>query len=398
MLASSKRIIIILNRLVVGGQTLDTLPLLHCLCKEFDILVLHGEKEKDEKDASPLLKKFSLNGEYIPSLKRNINPVNDIRAFLKVYAVIKSFKPQIVHTHGSKSGLIGRLAAYRAKVPVIIHTFHGHLFHSYYNSFFSSVLKRSERQLSRITSTAIAISEWQKKELCEFYKIAPAEKVKVIHLGITVQQSTEEKDQLRKSFREKYNVGDEVIAIGIVGRIVPIKNLSMFVEVAAELLETTKMPLRFFIIGDGYLKKEVEEQCDSKKLSWTNNGTGIGTPVIFTSWIDEIIPAILGLDIVVLTSNNEGTPMSIIEAQSCGKPVVATNVGGVRDTLIDKQTGFLVPPGDVQAMVKKLQYLVENAELRTQMGLQATEFASSQFSKQAEIENFKKLYSSAIQG
>jgi glycosyltransferase involved in cell wall biosynthesis len=397
VLASSKRIIIILNRLVVGGQTLDTLPLLHCLSKEFEILVLHGEKEKDEKDASPLLKKFSLNGEYIHSLKRNINPVNDIRAFLKVYSVIKRFKPQIVHTHGSKSGLIGRLAAYRAKVPVIIHTFHGHLFHSYYNSFFSSVLKRSERQLSKITSTAIAISEWQKKELCEFYKIAPAEKIKVIHLGITVQESTEEKDQLRKSFREKHNVGDEVIAIGIVGRIVPIKNLSMFVQVAAELLRTTKHPLRFFIIGDGYLKREVQELCDSKKLTWTNNRTGTGPSVIFTSWIDEIIPAILGLDIVVLTSNNEGTPMSIIEAQSCGKPVVATNVGGVRDTLIDDQTGFLVPPGDVQAMVKKLQYLVENAELRTQMGLQAREFASYQFSKQTEIENFKKLYNSAIQ-
>ena len=359
--------------------------------------MLHGEKEKDEKDASPLLKKFSLKGEYIPSLKRNINPVNDIRAFLKVYSVIKNFKPQIVHTHGSKSGLIGRLAAYRAKVPVIIHTFHGHLFHSYYNSFFSSVLKRSERQLSKITSTAIAISEWQKKELCELYKIAPAEKVKVIHLGITVQQSTEEKNQQRKSFREKYHVGDEVIAIGIVGRIVPIKNLSMFVQVAAELSETTKITLRFFIIGDGYLKKQVQDQCDSRKLSWTNNGTGSGTSVIFTSWIDEIIPAILGLDIVVLTSNNEGTPMSIIEAQSCGKPVVATNVGGVRDTLIDEQTGFLVPPGDVQAMVKKLQYLVENAELRTQMGLRAREFASSQFSKQAEIENFRKLYNSAIQ-
>jgi glycosyltransferase involved in cell wall biosynthesis len=373
------------------------LPLLHCLSKEFEILVLHGEKEKDEKDASPLLKKFSLNGEYIRSLKRNINPVNDVRAFLKVYSVIKSFKPQIVHTHGSKSGLIGRLAAYRAKVPVIIHTFHGHLFHSYYNSFFSSVLKRSERQLSKITSTAIAISEWQKKELCELYKIAPAEKVKVIHLGITVQQSTEEKNKLRKSFREKHNVGDEVIAIGIVGRIVPIKNLGMFVQVAAELLKATKLTLRFFIIGDGYLKKEVQEQCDSKKLTRTNNAIGTGPSVIFTSWIDEIIPAILGLDIVVLTSNNEGTPMSIIEAQSCGKPVVATNVGGVRDTLIDDQTGFLVPPGDVQAMVKKLQYLVENAELRTQMGLRAREFASSQFSKQAEIENFRKLYNSAIQ-
>ncbi|HYK44879.1 MAG TPA: glycosyltransferase, partial [Parafilimonas sp.] len=200
------------------------------------------------------------------------------------------------------------------------------------------------------------------------------------------------------SFREKYNVDHDVIAIGIVGRIVPIKNLSMFVQVAASLRAITKTPLCFFVIGDGFLKKEIQKQCDSNKLIWTEDGPAAeNASVIFTSWIDDIIPPILGLDIVMLTSHNEGTPMSIIEAQSCGKPVAATNVGGVRDTLIDEKTGFLVQRGDVQAMVKKIKLLVENPELRMQMGLKAMEFASSQFSKQAEIENFKKLYNSAIQ-
>ena len=392
------KIIVILNRLVVGGQTLDTLPLLHCLSREFDILILHGEKEKDEKDASALLEKYSLKGEYIPALKRKINAVNDVRAFLKIYKIIKAFKPQIVHTHGSKSGLVGRLAAYRASVPVIMHTFHGHLFHSYYNLFFTWMLKQSERLLGRITSIAIAISEWQKKELCEFYKILSNEKVKVIHLGINVEKSSEEKNNLRKSFREKYNIRDEVITVGILGRLVPIKNLSMFVEVAAGVREITNVPVCFFIIGDGYLKKEIQKKCDAYKLNWIENGNASKkVSAIFTSWIDDVIPAILGLDIVALTSSNEGTPMSIIEAQSCGKPVVATNVGGVRDTLIDEQTGFLVEPGDVQAMTRKLKRLIENAELRRQMGLKAIEFAAAQFSKQAEIENFRKLYNSAIQ-
>jgi len=389
-----KKIIVILNRLVVGGQTLDTLPLLHCLGNEFDILILHGQKEKDEKDASSLLKKYSLNGQYIPSLKRNINPVNDVRAFLKIYKIIKTYKPDIVHTHGSKSGLVGRLAAHRADVPAIIHTFHGHLFHSYYNGFFTSVLKCSERLLGNITSTAIAISEWQKKELCEIYNILPPEKTEVIHLGIAVEKSPEEKSFLRKSFREKYDVRDEAIAIGILGRIVPIKNLNMFVKVADSLRKSTTAKVCFFIIGDGYMKKQIQRQCDQHQLSWSENENRNGVSVIFTSWIEDVIPAIFGLDIIVLTSNNEGTPMSIIEAQSCGKPVVATNVGGVRDTLIDGETGFLVQPGDVQTMTNKLKLLVENGELRNEMGLNAMKFASVEFSKQAEIENFKKLYRS----
>jgi glycosyltransferase involved in cell wall biosynthesis len=239
------KILVILNRLVVGGQTLDTLPLLHCLSSEFDILILHGQKEKDEKDASALLKKYSLNGKYISSLKRSINPFNDVVTLFKIYRIIREFKPRIVHTHGSKSGLVGRLAAYRAGVPAIIHTFHGHLFHSYYNRFFTSVLKRSERLLGRITSTAIAISEQQKKELYEIYKILPAEKIKVIHLGITIEKSSQEKISARNSFREKYTIGNEVIAIGISGRIVPIKNLPMFVETAGALLRIPAFPFAF---------------------------------------------------------------------------------------------------------------------------------------------------------
>jgi glycosyltransferase involved in cell wall biosynthesis len=142
------------------------------------------------------------------------------------------------------------------------------------------------------------------------------------------------------------------------------------------------------------LKKQMQQQCNELKLKWREGEDTHGAPVIFTSWIEDIIPAIFGLDIVALTSHNEGTPMSIIEAQSCGKPVVATDVGGVRDTLIDEQTGFLVQPGDISEMTAKLKMLVEDSRLRTEMGLKAVEFASAQFSKKAEIENFKKLYSS----
>jgi glycosyltransferase involved in cell wall biosynthesis len=392
-----KKILVILNRLVVGGQTHDTLPLLHCLSHKFDILVLHGQKEKDEKDASALLEKYSLNGKYVSSLRRSINPVNDLRAFFSIYKIIKKNKPHIVHTHGSKSGMIGRLAAYGAGVPVVIHTFHGHLFHSYYNRFFTSILKRSERLFGKITTTAIAISEWQKKELSEIYKILPSKKIHVIHLGIAIENLKGEQAGQRELFRKKYNISDEAVAIGIVGRIVPIKNLEMFVNVAKNLLEQIKMQVCFFIIGDGYLKKQIQQYCSAIKLNWTEDeNKNANASVIFTSWIEVIIPAIHGLDILALTSDNEGTPMSIIEAQSCGKPVVATNAGGVRDTLINGETGFLVQPGDVNGMTGKLKLLSENTDLRKEMGLKALEFAATQFSKQKEIESFRALYNNAL--
>ncbi len=388
------KLIIILNRLVVGGQTIDTLPLLNELSDEFDILVLHGCKEKDEKDASNLLSQYpSLKSKYIPSLRRSINPFNDAAAFFAIYNIIKKNKPNIVHTHGSKSGFVGRLAAYASHVPVIIHTFHGHLFHSYYNSFFTAMLKSLERMLGKITSTAIALSHWQKKELCEVYKILPPEKVKVIHLGIELDKINVQQNILRSSFRKKYNVCDETIVIGLIGRIVPIKNVEMFVKVAKALIGNTISPLCFFIIGDGYLKKRIPHKCSQLQLSWSEKQrTHKNISVVFTSWIEEVLPAFHALDVLALTSHNEGTPMSVIEAQCCGKPVVATNVGGVRDTLLDGETGFLVQPNDINAMAEKLKLLANNSQLRNEMGSKAKTFAAANFSKQKEVRNFRALY------
>ncbi len=391
-----KSIIVILNRLVVGGQTLDTLPLLNSLSDEFNIFVLHGRKEKDEKDALHLLKKYpSLKSQYIPSLRRSLNPFTDIIAFISIYTIIKKNNSHIVHTHGSKSGLIGRIAARLAGVPVIIHTFHGHLFHSYYNKFITSLVKVNERLLGKITNTAIAISEWQKKELCEIYKIFPLEKVQVIHLGVELEQINKLKIDYRTCFRKTYNICEETVAIGFVGRLVPIKHAKMFIDVAHSLLSELKVPVKFFIIGDGYLKKQIQQICTDLHLSWIE-GENVqpDTTLVFTSWIEDVIPAFHGIDILALTSRNEGTPMSIIEAQCCGKPVVATNVGGVRDTMLDTETGFLVEPGDINAMINKLKLLIENRSLRNEMAAKAITFASIRFSKKQEVVNLRALYNS----
>ncbi len=331
----------------------------------------------------------------VKRFKKNINLLNDLIAYAEIKREIKNFKADIVHTHGAKSGFMGRLAAYKSNVPCIVHTYHGHHFHSYYNSFISLVLSGFEKMLGRITTVVVAISKWQKKELIEIYKIVAPEKVRTIVLGIEPAQSSIDPVEQRRGFRKKYTIDDDTIAIGIAGRIVPIKNLMLFVKVAAGLISATEKKICFFIIGDGYLKKQIEAQCAALNISFTEKA-GEKASIIFTSWIEDIIPAMRAMDIVALTSYNEGTPLSLIEAQWCCKPVVATNVGGVKDIVLNNETGFLVNSGDKTAMVEKLKLLTENEELRNTMGLRATTYAKENFSKQKEVEAYKKLYKSLI--
>ena len=383
-------LIIITNRLIVGGISNDIIPLAYYLKQEFNILILHGEKENEEAFATFLTKKYpGLQFHKIKQFKKTINPVTDLLAYFQVKKIIKAFKADIVHTHGAKSGFLGRIAAHNSKVSGIIHTFHGHHFHSYYNSFFNSNLLRLERMLGRITTIVVSISISQKKELAEVYKIIPAEKIRTIHLGIEFGNIDPEKQ--RRVFRKKYKIDDDVIIIGIAGRIVPVKNLNLFVQVAKRLMVATLRKLCFFIIGDGFLKKQIIKQCEVLGMSYTETEGEQGN-VIFTSWIEDVIPAMNAMDIVALTSNNEGTPMSLIEAQFCGKPVVATNVGGIQDSVINNKTGFLVEAGDADAMSAKLKLLIENDALRKTMGENAAIFAAANFSKHTEVENYKQLY------
>ncbi|MEP6683355.1 MAG: glycosyltransferase [Parafilimonas sp.] len=390
------RLLIITNRLIVGGISNDIIPLAYYLRSNFEILILHGEKEKSEADANFLLNNYpGLNIKKIPSFQKQTNPIKDTMAWFAILKEIKGFNADIVHTHGAKSGFLGRLAAYKHKVPSILHTYHGHHFHSYYNGFISSFLLKIEKRLARITTKIIAISEWQTKELTEIYSIIPAKKIRTIPIGIEDGKKNIDPVKQRCLFRKKYAVEEDVIAIGIAGRIVAIKNLKLFIQVAAKLLSSSSKKLCFFIIGDGILKKQIEKECTTLNIHYTEN-TGEKANIIFTSWIEDIMPAMHAMDIVALTSNNEGTPMSLIEAQFCGKPVVATNAGGVRDIVLNNETGFLAEPGDAEMLYQKLKLLVENNELRNTMGNKAAEFARSNFSKQKEIESYNQLYKSLL--
>ena len=388
------RVVIILNRLVIGGQAVDTIPLAYYLQEYFDILILYGSKEQDEVEASFLLQQYpNINIQKIPHLRRTINPFIDVIAFFSLIKQINLHKANVVHTHGSKSGLLGRVAAWILRTPIIIHTFHGHLFHSYFSSFANEIIKFIERRLAAISTYIIALSEEQKKELSQKFCIVNADKIKVIPLGVDVKNLLPSLSSNRKIFRDKFNVPDAAIAIGIIGRIVPIKNHLLFLQIAKTILKENKNDIYFFIIGDGTTKKELINFLQLNEIIFKDDeNIHADAKIIFTSWVEDMTSVYHGLDIIMLTSLNEGTPLSIIEAQFCGKPVIASNVGGVTDTFKHNTSGFLIDGHEVNDYVKVLDALINNQSLRKEMGEQAIDFVTNTFAKQNEVAAIKKLY------
>lgn len=387
-------VVIILNRLVIGGQAVDTISLAYYLQNDFDIVILYGEKEDDEIESAFLLQQYpGLDIQKIKTLRRTINPLVDLFAFCEIFRQIKKHKAQVVHTHGSKSGLLGRLAAWLLKTPVVIHTFHGHLFHSYFNSIGNRLVKWVERKLASISTNIIALSIEQEKELTEEFAIVERKKVSIIPLGVDQQVLLSNAHSNRQLFRKNFHLSDDAIVVGSIGRIVPIKNQLLFLEVAKSILATGVGNVYFFVVGDGESKKQMINYLVANQIPFNDVGEqDMNKKVVFTSWMEDMAAVYHGLDIVMLTSFNEGTPLSIIEAQFCGKPVVASNIGGVKDTFLPNGSGFLIDGYQSADYVAALEKLITNNHLRKEMGEAAISFATNTFAKEHEVAAIKNLY------
>lgn len=357
------RVLRIINRFNLGGPTYNAAYLSKYLSEDFETLLVGGEKDDTEDSSLHILDNLGLKPIIIPEMKRSISFKNDRIAYRKIKKLIEEFKPDIVHTHASKAGALGRLAASKMNVPVIIHTFHGHVFHSYFNKSVTAFYKSVERNLAKKTSKIIAISEIQKEELGNIHKICPLDKIEVIPLGFDLDKFTLNKESKREDFRTKWKIPDQEIAIGIIGRLVPIKDHIFFLRVAKNVLEKTKKKVRFIIIGDGEEKQRLVDFCNQVDLAF-DDVQPTGRPVLFTSWIKDVDIALAGLDIITLTSLNEGTPVSLIEAQAAGKPIVSTNVGGIENVVIPNTTALLSEVNDLGHFTSNLLQLIENNEMR----------------------------------
>jgi glycosyltransferase involved in cell wall biosynthesis len=387
------RIIRILNRLAVGGPVLNATYLTKYLSPEFETLLVVGERESHEKSADFLTDKLGIEYTTIAGMGRSINPASDYAAYQKLKKLIKDFKPDIVHTHAAKPGAIGRLAASAAKVPAIVHTFHGHVFHSYFNAFKTNFYINTERYLARKSDAIVTISQQQKKELVQDFKIGPEHKFHLIPLGLDLDKFSTDQDAKRATFRKEFGVGDDEIAIGIIGRLVPIKNHYLFLKAISHVLQNSRKKIKAFIIGDGETRADLEAVATQSGILFsTEKDAEHPHPLVFTSWRSDVDTICAGLDIVTLTSYNEGTPVSLIEAQAANKPIVSTRVGGISDIVLEGETALLADVQDSTTFADHVLRLVEDDDLRRQMGLKGKEHVIERFSYQRLMNDMSALY------
>lgn len=379
------KVLRIINRLNIGGPTYNAAYLTKYLPEDqFETLLIGGPNEAHEESSEYILHQLGVSYQIVPSLQRAVDVKVDRRAYKEVKKIIEEFKPDIVHTHASKAGAVGRLAASACKVPVIIHTFHGHVFHSYFGKVKTNFYKNVERYLAKKSDAIIAISNQQKKELSEFHNICKSDKIEVVPLGLDLNRFQEDQQEKRTRFRSKYQVSGDEFALGIVGRLAPIKNHDLFLKSLVEVFQNCTKKLKVFIIGDGDLRDSLKAEVLALKLPAEN--------VVFTSWIKDVDVAMAGLDLVALSSYNEGTPVSLIEAQAAGKTMVTTDVGGVCDVVKSNETGLIVPSNNVKAFSEALLKLIDQDEVRQSYEKEGVNWVMKKYHYDRLIKDVKDLY------
>lgn len=393
------KVIRIIARLNVGGPARHTILLTQGLNnKRFSSILVTGKVDKGEEDMLYFAREKNVNPLIIPELQRRLNLVNDLIAFWKIFLLIKKERPDIIHTHTAKAGTLGRLAGilYNTfglrKRTKLIHTFHGTVLAGYFGKIKSRFFIWIERILAYFTDTIVAVTETLKTELLNL-KIGNPKKLSVIHLGIDIEE-----------LLSLAPANNSILKIGIIGRLVPIKNHKMFFEAAKIFLTSYKLPsyyYRFLVIGDGKLRKDLESYVLS---------LGINSFVEFQGWHSELAKIYNSLDIVVVTSINEGTPLCLIEAMSAAKPIIATDVGGVKDLFIRGKdyglrhsdrikiydNGILCKSDDSNGLAEALDLLLRNRDLREKMGNSGRVFVRNRFSKERLIQDIEMLYNNYL--
>lgn len=401
------RVLRIINRFNLGGPTHNAAYLTRYLPGDYETLLVGGSQEASEEGSHHILANLGVEPMILPELQREVAPWRDRGAYNRIKELIKEFKPDIVHTHAAKAGAVGRMAAADLGVKAIVHTFHGHVFHSYFGPIRTALYKNIERFLARRSSRIVAISDKQKTELVDEHRITTRDKVSVIPLGFDLDRFHTDQNAKRALFRKVYGVADDEIAIGIIGRLVPIKNHDLFLEVIARVSRRTGKRLRAFIVGDGEERDRLQQRVEEMGLTQVQgpyfNGHGFGhgvngkplvvnATITFTSWIKEVDIVNAGVDIVMLTSLNEGTPVSLIEAQAANRPVISTRVGGIENVVLADRTALLSPSGDAGSLEDHLIKLVEDEQLRKRMGQGGWEHVRDRFHYTRLVQDTDTMY------
>ncbi|MDQ3132252.1 MAG: glycosyltransferase [Acidobacteriota bacterium] len=395
------KIVRIIARLNVGGPARHVVWLTEELNDdEFQSVLLAGTVPEGEEDMSYFAENHLVEPFHIPEMSRELSP-KDVVSLWKVYRRFVIEQPDIIHTHTAKAGTVGRAAAFlyrwlNWRKVTIIHTFHGHIFHSYYGKLKTNVFLIIEKILARLaTDVIIVITRQQFDEIHGQFGVGRAGQFEIVPLGIDLQPFRGSREK-RDILRVEIGAADDEILVGFVGRLTEIKNVSLLLEVAAIYRRQTdeSLPkLKFLIIGDGNSRTELEKESERRGLQET---------VKFLGNRNDADVFYAGLDIVALTSLNEGTPLSLIEAMANEKPVISTAVGGVIDLLGETQTeadgftvcerGIKISANSAEDFYKGLIYLAKNETLQKSLAVAGKEFVEAKYSKERLVGDIKELY------
>jgi glycosyltransferase involved in cell wall biosynthesis len=381
-----RRVLRVIARLNVGGPSIQAITLTRLLEERgYETRLIRGREGAREGSMDALAWELGVTPINLPTLKRRIG-LADLASLVFLVRQIREWQPQILHTHAAKAGALGRTAALlagRRRPPVIVHTFHGHVLTGYFSPAVSAVFTAIERALARVTTCLIAVSEEVRADLVRL-RVAPPERIIVVPLGFDFSRfdvPEEERRARREAFRHGLGIPLDAPVVTLVGRLEPIKRVDRFLRVA-NLIEAPE-ETRFLVVGDGTLREELQQSPEASRL---------GNRLVWAGLRNDMPDVYFASDVLTVTSDNEGTNVSAIEAQAAGLPVVTTRVGGMPSVVQDGETGFVTEREDERALASALPLLLLDDALRRRLGAAGPQRMQRLFSLHRLVSDIDDLY------
>jgi len=384
------RVLRVIARLNVGGPSLHVAYLSSELDKRgYETVLAAGRVGPGEGSMEYVARERGVEPVFISSLQREVEPLGDIESARHLLELIRRHRPHILHTHTAKAGAVGRIAALlagRDRPKVIVHTFHGHVLRGYFNQPLAGSFRLIERRLARHTDALIAVSPEVRDDLVRL-GVAPRERIAVVRLGLDLEARTNVDPAARAEERARLGIPEDRFVVGWLGRFTEIKRVDELIRAFAAL-RARDVDADLVLVGDGRSRTEMATLAAE---------LGVRDRSHFVGYREDVGELFASFDVVALTSANEGTPVTLIEALAARRPVVATDVGGVGDVVKDGASGFLVEPGDVEAMAERLSRLAGDGDLRRAFGQYGHDFVVPRYSIPRLVDDIDDLYQSLLE-
>jgi glycosyltransferase involved in cell wall biosynthesis len=388
--SSPVKVLRVIARLNMGGPALHVAYLTAGLAERgYDTTLVAGTLARGEDSMAFVAEELGVDVVRIDELRRDIAPVRDALAVVKLARLIRSERPRILHTHTAKAGAVGRLAALLAgdaRPPIVVHTFHGHVLRGYFDPIRSAGFRLLERWLARTSTALVAVSPEVRDDLVAL-GVAPAGKFAVVRLGVELDDRVDPDANGRVETRRLLGIPPERFAVGWIGRMTGVKRTDD-VLLAFRRLRERGVDACLCLVGDGPDRDHVERRAHE---------LGVMRDTFFLGYQEEVAPFFSAFDAFVLPSVNEGTPVTAIEALAGGRPVVATRVGGVPDVVRDGVDGFLVEAGAIDDLAERLQRLADDPDLRARMGAAGRERVVARYAVDRLVDDMDRLYRSLLE-